>query len=227
MIMRTPPRSGREPLVGPWLFVRYMVIGIYVGCATVFGYAWWFIYYSGGPQITFHQLVSVRLHVVREYVTDTPNLRPTSINAAPNSPRLAVKCSATIFRRRLPPCHCLSWLVSGHVVVSPGDALLTMFASFCSHRDAQRLQFSQRKRVSASHADMGQPLLSGIYRIEHGFALYDPLRPVPQCEFIVILPGLNVPLIPVAHLVHFPNHTFELGRVDGCSLDLCPHYIDR
>ncbi|KAJ9109076.1 hypothetical protein QFC21_000404 [Naganishia friedmannii] len=56
MIMRTPPRSGREPLVGPWLFVRYMVIGIYVGCATVFGYAWWFIYYSGGPQITFHQL---------------------------------------------------------------------------------------------------------------------------------------------------------------------------
>lgn len=56
--MRTPPRSGREPLVSPWLFVRYMVIGVYVGCATVFGYAWWFIYYSGGPQITFWQLVS-------------------------------------------------------------------------------------------------------------------------------------------------------------------------
>jgi Ca2+ transporting ATPase len=55
-IMRVPPRNSREPLVGKWLFFRYMVVGIYVGCATVFGYAWWFIYYSGGPQISFHQL---------------------------------------------------------------------------------------------------------------------------------------------------------------------------
>ncbi|KAF9452248.1 Ca-transporting ATPase [Macrolepiota fuliginosa MF-IS2] len=55
-IMRTPPRNSREPLVGKWLFFRYMVIGIYVGCATVFGYAWWFVLYSGGPQISFYQL---------------------------------------------------------------------------------------------------------------------------------------------------------------------------
>jgi Ca2+ transporting ATPase len=57
-IMRVPPRDSREPLVGKWLFFRYMVVGMYVGCATVFGYAWWFIFYSGGPQISFHQLVS-------------------------------------------------------------------------------------------------------------------------------------------------------------------------
>ncbi|KAF9466319.1 Ca-transporting ATPase [Collybia nuda] len=55
-IMRVPPRNSREPLVGKWLFFRYMVVGIYVGCATVAGYAWWFMYYSGGPQISFHQL---------------------------------------------------------------------------------------------------------------------------------------------------------------------------
>ncbi|KAH8833548.1 hypothetical protein DL96DRAFT_1754258 [Flagelloscypha sp. PMI_526] len=55
-IMRVPPRNSREPLVGPWLFFRYMVVGIYVGCATVFGYAWWFTMYSEGPQISFHQL---------------------------------------------------------------------------------------------------------------------------------------------------------------------------
>lgn len=55
-IMRLPPRNSREPLVGKWLFFRYMVVGIYVGCATVFGYAWWFVYYAGGPQITFYQL---------------------------------------------------------------------------------------------------------------------------------------------------------------------------
>ncbi|KAK7466948.1 hypothetical protein VKT23_004012 [Stygiomarasmius scandens] len=55
-IMRVPPRNSREPLVGPWLFFRYMVIGIYVGCATVFGYAWWFMFYESGPQISFYQL---------------------------------------------------------------------------------------------------------------------------------------------------------------------------
>lgn len=60
-IMRVPPRNSREPLVGKWLFFRYMVVGTYVGCATVFGYAWWFIFYSEGPQITFHQLVRIPL----------------------------------------------------------------------------------------------------------------------------------------------------------------------
>jgi Ca2+ transporting ATPase len=57
-IMRMPPRKGSEPIVGPWLFFRYMVIGIYVGCATVFGYAWWFMYYAEGPKITFYQLTN-------------------------------------------------------------------------------------------------------------------------------------------------------------------------
>ncbi|KAL7749773.1 hypothetical protein RI367_004649 [Sorochytrium milnesiophthora] len=55
-IMRRPPRSSKEPIVGRWLFVRYMIIGTYVGVATVFGYAWWFMYYHGGPQISFYQL---------------------------------------------------------------------------------------------------------------------------------------------------------------------------
>ena len=55
-VMRRPPRKRDEALVGGWLFFRYMVIGIYVGGATVFGYAWWFMFYSRGPQITFWQL---------------------------------------------------------------------------------------------------------------------------------------------------------------------------
>lgn len=55
-IMRQPPRSGREPIVGKWLFFRYMIIGIYVGAATVFAYAWWFLFYDQGPQISFYQL---------------------------------------------------------------------------------------------------------------------------------------------------------------------------
>ncbi|PLW19648.1 hypothetical protein PCANC_08955 [Puccinia coronata f. sp. avenae] len=56
LIMSRPPRSSKEPLVGAWLFFRYCVIGMYVGCATVGAYAWWFMYYESGPQITFHRL---------------------------------------------------------------------------------------------------------------------------------------------------------------------------
>jgi Ca2+ transporting ATPase len=56
-IMRQPPRKSDEPIVGWWLFVRYMVVGTYVGFATVFGYAWWYMFFEGGPQITFEQLL--------------------------------------------------------------------------------------------------------------------------------------------------------------------------
>ncbi|KAI9484144.1 MAG: SERCA-type calcium-translocating P-type ATPase [Benjaminiella poitrasii] len=55
-IMRRPPRSSKEPLIGGWLFFRYLLVGTYVGVATVFGYVWWFMFYSGGPQISYYQL---------------------------------------------------------------------------------------------------------------------------------------------------------------------------
>ncbi|RDW60338.1 calcium-transporting ATPase [Aspergillus mulundensis] len=55
-VMRRPPRKRDEPLVGGWLLFRYMVIGTYVGAATVFGYVWWFLYNPQGPQISFWQL---------------------------------------------------------------------------------------------------------------------------------------------------------------------------
>ncbi|KAK4199124.1 hypothetical protein QBC40DRAFT_86435 [Triangularia verruculosa] len=55
-IMRRRPRKRDEALIGGWLFIRYLIIGIYVGLATVAGYAWWFMFYSEGPQISFYQL---------------------------------------------------------------------------------------------------------------------------------------------------------------------------
>ncbi|KAK3398024.1 putative calcium P-type ATPase [Sordaria brevicollis] len=55
-IMRRNPRKRDEKLIGGWLFFRYLVIGTYVGLATVAGYAWWFMFYSEGPQISFYQL---------------------------------------------------------------------------------------------------------------------------------------------------------------------------
>lgn len=55
-IMKRQPRKRDEPLISGWLFFRYMVIGTYVGLATVAGYAWWFMYNAAGPHISFSQL---------------------------------------------------------------------------------------------------------------------------------------------------------------------------
>ncbi|KAJ4316763.1 hypothetical protein N0V84_007701 [Fusarium piperis] len=55
-IMKRRPRKRDEALIGGWLFCRYLIIGTYVGLATVAGYAWWFMYNPEGPQITFRQL---------------------------------------------------------------------------------------------------------------------------------------------------------------------------
>jgi len=55
-IMDKPPRSSDETLITPWLFFRYMAIGIYVGAATVGGAAYWFMYDNTGPQMSFWQL---------------------------------------------------------------------------------------------------------------------------------------------------------------------------
>ena len=49
-------RSSEETLITPWLFFRYMAIGIYVGFATVGGAAYWFLYDTTGPQMNYYQL---------------------------------------------------------------------------------------------------------------------------------------------------------------------------
>ena len=79
--MRRPPRKRDEALVGGWLFFRYMVIGIYVGVATVFGYAWWFMFYDQGPRISFYQLVSHLSSSLCSRNQLTSNASPTSISA--------------------------------------------------------------------------------------------------------------------------------------------------
>merc|ERR1712186_121723 len=55
-IMTKPPRSSEETLITPWLFFRYMAIGIYVGIATVGGAAYWFLWDPTGPQMSYYQL---------------------------------------------------------------------------------------------------------------------------------------------------------------------------
>lgn len=55
-IMDKPPRSSEETLITQWLFFRYMAIGVYVGFATVGGAAYWFLYDTTGPQMSWYQL---------------------------------------------------------------------------------------------------------------------------------------------------------------------------
>merc|ERR1719189_2542383 len=55
-IMDKPPRGTNETLITPWLFFRYMVIGGYVGAATVGASSYWFLIDPTGPQMSFWQL---------------------------------------------------------------------------------------------------------------------------------------------------------------------------
>merc|ERR1711957_895408 len=59
-IMKKLPRRTDESLITPWVFFRYMVVGIYVGVACVWVFAHWYIYYDesgdGHTLVTFEQL---------------------------------------------------------------------------------------------------------------------------------------------------------------------------
>ena len=58
-IMRKPPRKSDENLITNWVFFRYMVIGIYVGLATVGIFVYWYTMAETGDGhtlVTFSQL---------------------------------------------------------------------------------------------------------------------------------------------------------------------------
>jgi len=50
--MQEPPRSRDEALVGRWLFIRYLIIGMYVGFATIGGFIWFLFWAARGPHLT-------------------------------------------------------------------------------------------------------------------------------------------------------------------------------
>ena len=56
-IMQKPPRDKDEGLITPWVFFRYMVIGLYVGFATVGSFVYWYVLDEAVDQ---HPLLSLR-----------------------------------------------------------------------------------------------------------------------------------------------------------------------
>ncbi|KAK3149457.1 hypothetical protein QOZ80_3AG0217620 [Eleusine coracana subsp. coracana] len=57
-IMSVKPRKVSEAVVSGWLFFRYLVIGAYVGLATIAGFVWWFVYSENGPKLPYSELVN-------------------------------------------------------------------------------------------------------------------------------------------------------------------------
>lgn len=55
-IMDRAPRRANDPLISGWLFLRYLVIGTYVGAATVGAAVWWFMASPDGPHLNYYQL---------------------------------------------------------------------------------------------------------------------------------------------------------------------------
>ncbi|XP_044509911.1 calcium-transporting ATPase 3, endoplasmic reticulum-type-like isoform X3 [Mangifera indica] len=56
-VMNAKPRKVSEAVVTGWLFFRYLVIGAYVGLATVVGFIWWFVYSDSGPKLPYTELM--------------------------------------------------------------------------------------------------------------------------------------------------------------------------
>jgi Ca2+ transporting ATPase len=57
-VMKAKPRKVNEAVVSGWLFFRYLVIGAYVGLATVAGFIWWFLYSESGPKLPYTELMN-------------------------------------------------------------------------------------------------------------------------------------------------------------------------
>jgi P-type Ca2+ transporter type 2C len=50
-VMDKPPRRADEPLITPWVLVRYLAVGCYVGAATVGAFVAWFLAGAGAEEL--------------------------------------------------------------------------------------------------------------------------------------------------------------------------------
>ncbi|CDI85418.1 calcium-transporting ATPase, putative [Eimeria praecox] len=56
-VMKRPPRHRDDRLISTWIFLRYLLVGIYVGFATVGIFVWWYVF--GTDPSEKHTLLTV------------------------------------------------------------------------------------------------------------------------------------------------------------------------
>uniref|UniRef100_A0A2N9EB37 Cation-transporting P-type ATPase C-terminal domain-containing protein n=1 Tax=Fagus sylvatica TaxID=28930 RepID=A0A2N9EB37_FAGSY len=69
-VMKAKPRKVNEAVVTGWLFFRYLVIGAYVGLATVAGFIWWFVYADSGPRLPYGELMNLDIALLELCIAD-------------------------------------------------------------------------------------------------------------------------------------------------------------
>jgi P-type Ca2+ transporter type 2A len=118
-IMEKKPRNMREPVVDRWLFTRYLIVGLYVGFATIASFIWWFMWYESGPHVTYEDL--------RKWATCEGDVCAIFHDSRPSTVALSVMVSVEMFNAlnavsedesllKMPPWKNM-WLV-GAVVLS-------------------------------------------------------------------------------------------------------------
>ncbi|CAA0809061.1 Calcium-transporting ATPase 3- endoplasmic reticulum-type [Striga hermonthica] len=93
-VMKAKPRKVNEAVVTGWLFFRYLVIGVYVGLATIAGFVWWFLYSDNGPKLPYTELASLRQPGGMNF--DSCSTRETTYSCAVFSDRHPSTVSMTV-----------------------------------------------------------------------------------------------------------------------------------
>lgn len=78
-VMLKPPRRADDQLISGWVFFRYMVIGLYVGFATVGIFIYWYVYDADAAD--GRTLVSLSQLMTWGKCSDWSNFKPRSLPA--------------------------------------------------------------------------------------------------------------------------------------------------
>lgn len=138
-IMEIPPRRRDDPIVTPWLFARYMVIGVYVGAATVFAATWWYMFNPAGPQLSWQNLTS---HLDCD-ASSLPSGVTCDVFDDPHPPTMALSVLVTIEMFNalnslsenqsllvMPPWR--NWLLIGAIILSMCLHMVILYVPFMS-----------------------------------------------------------------------------------------------
>lgn len=125
-IMEKPPRSSSERIINGWMFFRYMVIGVYVGIATVGGFLYWYTSYENGPLLSL-ELLKLHDKCVGELRPGLSCSDFVAMNRVPSTIALSVLVTIEMFNAinslsesqsliRMPPWR--NWWLIGAVLLS-------------------------------------------------------------------------------------------------------------